>query len=120
MRCAPAIRSRGRRRPAASYAAAGHVVVLRRGLHSADIDDAAATAGLTRPVATIVNGFSSALALARETDLVATVPERHTQGLRRDMHAFALPFAVAPFTISMLWHPRMDGDLVYCLGRARP
>ncbi len=95
------------------YAAAGHVVVLRRGLHSADIDDAAATAGLTRPVATIVNGFSSALALARETDLVATVPERHTEGLRRDMHAFALPFAVAPFTISMLWHPRMDGDLAH-------
>lgn len=95
------------------YAAAGHVVVVRRGLHSADIDDAAAASGLTRRVATIVNGFSTALALARETDLVATVPKRHTEGLRRDMHAFPLPFAMAPFTVSMLWHPRMDGDLAH-------
>ncbi|CAG0975479.1 Nodulation protein D 2 [Rhizobiaceae bacterium] len=95
------------------YAAAGHVVVVRRGLHSADVDDAAASAGVKRRVATIVNGFASALALARETDLVATVPERHTEGLRRDMQAFALPFAIAPFTISMLWHPRMDGDLAH-------
>ena len=52
-----------------------------------------------------------ALALARETDLVATVPERHTAGLHYGMHIFALPFAIPPFTISMLWHPRMDGDL---------
>ena len=96
-----------------SYGAANHVVVVRRGLHSADIDDAAAAAGLTRRVATIVNGFASALALARETDLVATVPERHTEGLRRGMHAFALPFAMAPFAVSMLWHPRMDGDLAH-------
>lgn len=95
------------------YAEAGHVVVIRRGLHSADIDEAAAAAGITRRVATVVSGFSSALALARQTDLVATVPARHTEGLRHGMHDFTLPFFVAPFTISMLWHPRMDGDLAH-------
>lgn len=95
------------------YAEAGHVVVIRRGLHSADIDEAADAAGIRRRVATVVSGFSSALALARQTDLVATVPERHTEGLRHRMHGFVLPFAVAPFTISMLWHPRMDGDLAH-------
>jgi DNA-binding transcriptional LysR family regulator len=29
------------------------------------------------------------------------------------MQTFALPLDLAPFTISMLWHPRMDGDLAH-------
>lgn len=97
----------------ARYASAAHIQVLRRGLHSTDIDDAMQAAGLERRVTIIVHGFSAALALARQTDLVATVPERHTAGLRDGMHAFVLPLALAPFTISMLWHPRMDGDLAH-------
>jgi DNA-binding transcriptional LysR family regulator len=98
---------------ASRFASAGHVQVLRRGLHSREIDEAMQMAGLERRIATVVNGFSTALALARETDLVATVPERHTEGLRKGLHSFALPVEVAPFTISMLWHPRMDGDLAH-------
>ena len=95
------------------YASAGHVVVLRRGLHSGEIDDAMEVAGLERRVVTIVGGFATALALARETQLVATVPERHTEGLRKGMYSFPLPVAVPSFNISMLWHPRMDGDLAH-------
>jgi DNA-binding transcriptional LysR family regulator len=93
------------------YATADHVHILRRGLHSTEIDEAVQAAGLTRRIAMIVQGFSAALALARATDLVATVPERHTGGLRQGMHSFPLPVALAPFTLSMIWHPRMDGDL---------
>jgi DNA-binding transcriptional LysR family regulator len=96
---------------AGKYAGADHVHILRRGLHSTEIDEAVAAAGLTRHVAMIVQGFSAALALARETDLVATVPEKHTAGLRKGMHTFTLPVAIAPFVLSMIWHPRMDGDL---------
>jgi DNA-binding transcriptional LysR family regulator len=95
------------------YANARHVVVLRRGLHSSEIDDAMQAAGLERRVGTIVSGFATALALARETQLVATVPERHTEGLRKGMHSFPLPIIIPRFTISMLWHPRMDGDLAH-------
>jgi DNA-binding transcriptional LysR family regulator len=98
---------------AARYAAADHVLVLRRGLHGGDIDEAARAAGFERRIATIVGGFSTALALARETDLVATVPARHTEGLRKGLRSFVLPVAAAPFTVSMLWHPRMDGDLAH-------
>ncbi len=98
---------------ASRFASAGHVLVLRRGLHSRQIDEAVQLEGLERRIATVVNGFSTALALARETDLVATVPERHTEGLRKGLHSFALPVAVVPFTISVLWHPRMDGDLAH-------
>lgn len=95
------------------YGAAEHVQILRRGLHSSEVDEAARTAGAERRVGLIVNGFASAIALARDTDLIATVPERHTAGLRRGVSTFVLPFAISGFTVSMLWHPRMDGDLAH-------
>jgi DNA-binding transcriptional LysR family regulator len=90
------------------YAACGHVMVSRRGLASGPID--AALRPLTRRVAAIVDGFAAALALARETDLVASVPARHTARLRAGLHAFPLPVSLAPITISLLWHPRLDAD----------
>ncbi|MCT8328889.1 LysR family transcriptional regulator [Albidovulum sediminis] len=95
---------------AETFLQASHIHILRRGLHSNEIDEAARAAGLERRIATVVSGFSTALSLVRDTDLIATVPERHTEGLRKGLHGFDLPFGVAPFTISMLWHPRMDGD----------
>jgi DNA-binding transcriptional LysR family regulator len=98
---------------ASRFASAGHILVLRRGLHGREIDDAVQATGLERRIATVVSGFSTALALTRETDFVATVPDRHTEGLRKGLHSFALPIQIAPFTISMLWHPRMDGDLAH-------
>jgi DNA-binding transcriptional LysR family regulator len=57
-----------------------------------------------------VDGFSAALAIARGSDLLATVPERHTAALLEGMYIFPLPVETATFTISLLWHPRMDGD----------
>jgi len=98
---------------ASHFAASGHILVLRDGLHIAEVDEAIRVAGIERRVSVVVNGFSTALALARETQLVATVPERHTEGLRKGMFSFTLPVDVAPFTVSMLWHPRMDGDLAH-------
>jgi DNA-binding transcriptional LysR family regulator len=95
---------------ATRFAASGHILVLRRGLHNREIDEAVQVAGLERRIATVVNGFATAVALARNTDFVATVPERHTEGLRKGLHSFALPIEVVGFTVSMLWHPRMDGD----------
>jgi DNA-binding transcriptional LysR family regulator len=101
--------SKGKVTPAA-YAAAMHVHVSRRENDKAAVDEALATLGLTRHIATIVGGFSAALALARASDLVATVYERHTGILYRGMHAFAVPVPMPKFTVSMLWHPRLDGD----------
>jgi len=95
------------------YLAARHVLVSRRGRESGPMDDALAQSGRARHIATVAGGFSTALALVRETDLIATVPERHTGTLREGMRSFALPFAMAPFTVSMLWHPRMDGDAAH-------
>jgi DNA-binding transcriptional LysR family regulator len=95
---------------AARYAAGRHILVSRRGLDKGPIDEALKPLGLEREIATIVGGFSIALALARDSDLIASVPERHTGNLRAGLFTFALPVAVPEFTVSLLWHPRLDAD----------
>jgi DNA-binding transcriptional LysR family regulator len=97
----------------ARYVAARHIRVARRDSGKGPVDDALAQLGLAREVVTIVGGFAAALALARDTDLVATVPERHTGTLRDGMATFALPVPVPEITVSMFWHPRMDGDAAH-------
>jgi DNA-binding transcriptional LysR family regulator len=92
------------------YAAGRHLCVSRRGLDRGPIDDALQTLGLERAVVTIVSGFATALALARASDLIASVPERHTGSLRTGMHSFPLPIALPEITVSLHWHPRMDAD----------
>jgi DNA-binding transcriptional LysR family regulator len=94
----------------ARYAAGRHILVSRRGPDGGPIDEALEQWGLAREIATIVGGFSTALALARSSDLIATVPERHTQALRAGMHSFSLPVPVPEITVSLLWHPRLDAD----------
>ena len=54
----------------------------RRGLDKGPIDEALNPFGLEREIVMIVGGFSAALALARASDLIASVPERHTANLR--------------------------------------
>ncbi|WP_047238639.1 LysR family transcriptional regulator [Chromobacterium subtsugae] len=97
----------------ARYAAGRHVLASRRGLERGPIDDALAALELERDIAATVAGFSSALALARESDLIASVPERGTGKLRAGMFSFALPLAAPEITVSMLWHPRLDADLAH-------
>jgi DNA-binding transcriptional LysR family regulator len=101
--------SRGKVTPA-RYAAGRHVLVSRRGLEQGPIDEALQRLGLERSIVTIVGGFAAALALARATDLIASVPERHTGSLRAGMHGFPLPVPLPEITISLLWHPRLDAD----------
>lgn len=95
---------------AARYAAGRHILVSRRGLDRGPVDEALKAAGRERTIGAIVGGYATALALARASDLIATVPERHTAALRAGMYSFALPFPMPQVTISMLWHPRMDAD----------
>ncbi|AYQ27242.1 MULTISPECIES: LysR family transcriptional regulator [unclassified Polaromonas] len=99
----------------ARYAAGRHVAVSRRSESQGPVDVALqeTNAGLQRQIATVVSGFSAALALARASDLIATVPERHTGNLRGGMHSFALPFPMPEITVSLLWHPRLHADLAH-------
>mgnify|MGYP000140771253 CR=1 FL=1 len=82
----------------------------RRGADKGAIDDALNALGLERGILGIVGGFSEALALARASDLITSVPERHTGNLREGMYSFPLPVPVPEFTVSLLWHPRLQAD----------
>jgi DNA-binding transcriptional LysR family regulator len=92
------------------YAAGRHIHVSRQGLDRGPIDEALGSLGLERKIVTIVSGFSTALALARASDLIASVPERHTGILRAGMHGFPLPVCTPEITVSLLWHPRLNAD----------
>ncbi len=95
------------------FAAAGHIGISRKTVDDGRVDAALESLGLARAIVTSVSGFSTAIAVARGSDLVATVPERHTAALRANMHTFDLPVTVPGFTVSMLWHPRMHADAVH-------
>jgi len=92
------------------YAAAQHVGVSRRCLERGPIDHALRALDLERRVAAVVGGFAAALAVARRSDLIATVPERHSGVLLEGLHTFTLPVDLPGMKVSMLWHPRFDAD----------
>ena len=95
---------------AARYAAVPHVHVWRRENDRGPIDDALAALNLKREIVVTVGGFSAALALARVSDVLATVYERHTGSMFAGMHSFPVPLPIPTFTVSLLWHPRSDAD----------
>lgn len=101
------------RMTASRYAAESHVLVSRGGADAGPVDAALAAVRLNRRIAVVVGGFSAALAMVRASDLVAAVPERHTGNLRMGLFSFALPVALAPITVSLMWHPRLDADAAH-------
>lgn len=92
------------------YLRGQHVAVAREGVRQWPVDDALEGLERQREVMTVVAGFATAVGLARSSDLVASVPDRHTANLREGMRTFPLPFETPEFTVSLLWHPRLDAD----------
>lgn len=98
---------------AARYADGRHVSVSRHGVETRPVDDALPPLGLQRHIVAVVSGFAAALALARGSDLIATVPDLHTRNLQSGMVAFPLPFATPELSVALLWHPRFDADAAH-------
>ena len=102
--------SRGKITPT-RYAAGRHNSASRHGPDKDGIDEALESLGLKREVSVVMaGGFATALAVVRSSDLIASVPEHHTGKLRSGLHSFPLPISVPEFTVSLLWHPRLDSD----------
>lgn len=92
------------------FSECAHVAVSRRASGRGLVDEAAARSGVERRATASVGGFAAALALVRQSELVAVVPERHTANLRQALVTFTLPFAMDELVVAMLWHPRLDAD----------
>ncbi|MEV0260257.1 LysR family transcriptional regulator [Streptomyces sp. NPDC050617] len=94
------------------FAAADHIGISRQGKRFGPIDSALAELGLRRRTAVVVPSHTSAMMLARTTDLVALtltdwLPDTTTaMGLR----TFPIPLDLAPLNLGMAWHPRNAAD----------
>ncbi|MEE1752739.1 LysR family transcriptional regulator [Streptomyces sp. SP18CS02] len=94
------------------FAAADHIGISRLGKRLGPIDSALAELGLQRRTAVVVPSHTSAMMLARDTDLVALslagwLPDTVTaMGLR----TFPIPLDLAPLDLGMAWHPRNSAD----------
>lgn len=94
----------------AHYVNGKHIGISQQVLEKGPIEEGLSQLGLKLEIVTIVGSFSAALALARASELIACVPERHTGNLRTGMHSFPLPVTTPEITVSLLWHSRLDAD----------
>lgn len=100
----------------ARYAAFGHVVAPHGRQIIESLDAGMAQAGLERTTAAVVPSFPAALAVARASDLVALLPASFIRTLPAEsaaVHAFELPMTTPEFTVSLMWHPRLENDPVH-------
>ncbi|MFF3766378.1 LysR family transcriptional regulator [Streptomyces sp. NPDC001922] len=94
------------------FAAADHIGISRLGKRLGPIDSALAELGLRRRLPVVVPSHTSAMMLARDTDLVALtlagwLPDTVSAlGLR----TFPIPLDLAPLELGMAWHPRNASD----------
>ncbi|HEX7386430.1 MAG TPA: LysR family transcriptional regulator [Castellaniella sp.] len=105
---------------ARDYVAFGHVVASRHGRAHGLVDDALAEIGLTRKVVSVVPAFPTALAVARSSDLIATLPASYLRaalaggGQPPAIQSFELPLRTQTITVSQMWHPRLAADPAHC------
>ena len=98
------------------YARCAHVLASRGGRTGGPVDDALAALGLARTVAAVVPSFPAAIAVVGASDLVTQVPHSFfsathgRQRTRRLVRSFPLPIPTREFTVSQIWHPRLDVD----------
>lgn len=89
-----------------------HIQVAPRGKPGGYLDDVLRERGLARTVARAVPYFVTALQLAAETDYVLTISERIARRFAEplSLELLEVPVKLRPYALSLVWHPRMDGD----------
>ena len=96
------------------FVSVGHVITSRRGLIRGPVDDALAACGMRRRIAAVVPGFSAALAVARDSQLIAVVPASCLQSAAgKEMVVFPLPVSTPEITVSQMWQPRHEHELAH-------
>lgn len=94
------------------FVGASHVQVAPRGKPGGYVDDVLAERGLRRTVARAVPYFLTALQIAADTNHVLTVSERIARHpvAPRGLTVLQPPLKLRPYALSLVWHPRLDGD----------
>lgn len=89
-----------------------HLQVAPRGKAGGYLDDVLRERGLTRRVARAVPYFVTALQLVTDTDYVLTISERIAKRFAStfSLELLEVPVKLRPYALSLVWHPRLDGD----------
>lgn len=96
----------------ATYLSLSHVLVAPRGKRGSAVDDELGARGHSRRVTRFVPYFLAALDQVSRTECSVTISERLA---RRYAGVFGLqvlkpPISLPTYTISQVWHPRVDAD----------
>lgn len=102
----------GKRLSLEQFVRLSHIQIAPRGKPGGYIDDVLREKGLSRSVARAVPYFVTALQLTAQTDYVLTVSERIAKKLAPTLGLKLLdaPIPLRPYALSLVWHPRFDGD----------
>jgi DNA-binding transcriptional LysR family regulator len=102
----------GKRLSLDGYLALPHLQVAPRGQPGGYLDDLLGARGLRRRVARAIPYFLPALFLASRTDYLLTVSERIAERMAPGLGLRILepPLPLEPYALSLVWHPRFDGD----------
>lgn len=100
------------------FAAVNHVAALQEGSAIGSLDSALGARKLQRRITVVVPGYPDAMRIARQSALVAIVPRsclgNEVSGdAPSGLEHFELPASMSRFSISAMWHPRMDADPVH-------
>jgi DNA-binding transcriptional LysR family regulator len=89
-----------------------HIQVAPRGKPGGYVDDVLRERGLERRVARAVPFFLTALHLVARTDYLLTISERVARAMAPSLGlvVFDPPIELRPYALSLVWHPRLDGD----------
>jgi DNA-binding transcriptional LysR family regulator len=92
------------------FLAEGHLLVAPRGTAAGTIDAVLAEQGRARRIVRTVSHFLSALWQVGDDDLLLTVSRRLVAEMagRITLQVYPTPLPVEDYTLSALWHPRLD------------
>ncbi len=102
----------GKRLSLEQFVRLAHIQVAPRGKPGGYVDDLLRARGLQRVVARAVPFFVTALQLTAQTDYVLTISERIARRLAPGfgLKVLEVPLEMRPYALSLVWHPRFDGD----------
>jgi DNA-binding transcriptional LysR family regulator len=92
-----------------------HIQTAPRGQPGGYLDDTLEEKGYSRRVARALPFFLPALYLTSRTDYLLTISERIATQMAPilGLKIFEPPLALRPYALSLVWHPRFDGDAAH-------
>lgn len=102
----------GKRLSLEAFTSLSHIQIAPRGKPGGYIDDVLHAQGLERKVARAIPYFMTALQLAGQTNYILVISERIARRFAAnfDLTVHEVPLELRPYALSLLWHPRFDGD----------